>query len=181
MNDKKIQLRTATLEDIPLLKYWDTQQHNIDADPNDEWNWELELNREPIWREQLVAELDGTPIGFIQIIDPFEEDSHYWGAVEKNLRAIDIWIGEKQNLGRGYGTVMMTVAIERCFRNPEVVSILIDPLATNTKAHKFYGKFGFKFIEERSFGEDICFVYRLDRNDWLSSHTISNASLRHNL
>jgi aminoglycoside 6'-N-acetyltransferase len=33
-------------------------------------------------------------IGFVQIIDPAREESHYWGDAPGGLRAIDIWIGE---------------------------------------------------------------------------------------
>ena len=40
---------------------------------------EEELKRNPAWREQLVAELDGKAIGFVQIIDPYLEDSHLVG------------------------------------------------------------------------------------------------------
>ena len=109
-------LRPATLNDLALLKYWDTKQHVIDSDPDDDWNWEKELNYTPDWREQLMAESDGRPIGFVQIIDPFYEETHYWGNVEKNKRAIDIWIGEETDLNKGYGTVMMQLAIERCFK-----------------------------------------------------------------
>lgn len=162
----RIKLRKACINDLPLLNHWDKQQHNIDSDPNDDWNWEQELNHEPTWREQLVAELDGRPIGFVQIIDPYEEESHYWGEVEKNLKAIDIWLGEVEDLGKGYGTIIMTQAIERCFAASDVTAILIDPLATNTKAHRFYERLGFHFVERRFFGEDDCFVYQLKRDDW---------------
>src|SRR5688500_2669464 len=133
-----IQFRQANLNDLSLLRYWDLQPHNIQADPNDDWNWEAELGLNPEWREQVIAELDGRPIGFIQIIDPKREESHYWGNVSANLRAIDIWIGEKEDLGKGYGTEMMRLAIERCFKHQGVTTILIDPLATNIKARKFY-------------------------------------------
>ncbi len=102
-----IELRKATANDLDLLRYWDTKQHVIDCDPDDDWDWENELNHEPPWREQLVAQLDGEPIGFLQIIDPYEEESHYWGEVDKHKRAIDIWIGEESNLNKGYGTEMM--------------------------------------------------------------------------
>lgn len=161
-----ITLRKATPDDVGILSYWDTKQHNIDSDPNDDWNWNLELRRDFSWREQLIAELNGRPIGFLQIIDPFEEESHYWGDVEENLRAIDIWIGEEEDLGKGYGTIMMKLAIERCFSQPEVKGILIDPLASNTKAHRFYERLGFKFQERRQFNEDDCFVYKYDRVNW---------------
>lgn len=159
-------LRAATPDDLKLLQYWDEQPHIINSDPNDDWQWEEELTRSPEWREQLIAELDGRPIGFIQIIDPAHEDSHYWGEVPANLRAIDIWIGEESDLGKGYGTQMMNLALDRCFVEPNVTAILIDPLVSNTRAHRFYERFGFQQIERRQFGDDDCFVYRLNRGDW---------------
>ena len=114
----------------------------------EDWGWEHELVRSPDWREQLIAEVEGSPIGFIQIIDPAREDSHYWGDCPTGLRAIDIWIGEEAFLGRGLGTEMMRLAIDRCFADPTVGGILIDPMAS------------------RSFGDDDCAVYRLERGDW---------------
>ncbi|MBQ4822184.1 GNAT family N-acetyltransferase [Aquimarina sp. MMG016] len=164
--DKSISFRIANIKDLALLQYWDTQQHVIDSDPDDDWNWEYELKRFPEWREQLIAELNGRPIGFVQIIDPREEESHYWGTIPKNLRAIDIWIGEKDDLGKRYGTIMMNLAIERCFRNNDVTAILIDPLESNINAIRFYEKLGFRFVEKRSFGDSDCMVYKLKRKDW---------------
>lgn len=159
-------LRIATLADLALLQHWDRQAHVVASDPNDDWNWKVELVRTPNWREQLIAEIEGRPIGFIQIIDPAQEDSHYWGDVAANIRAIDIWIGEESDLGKGYGTKMMQLALTRCFADPVVTAVLIDPLASNTRAHRFYERLGFKFVERRRFGNDDCLVYRLNRADW---------------
>ncbi|NEQ51440.1 MAG: acetyltransferase [Leptolyngbya sp. SIO3F4] len=131
-----ITLRSATPNDVKLLRYWDEKPHIIASDPNDDWDWEEELARFPEWCERLIAELDGRPIGFIQIIDPAREDSHYWGDVPENLRAIDIWIGEESDLGKGYGTQMMHLALARCFAEPDVTDVLIDPLVSNTRAHR---------------------------------------------
>lgn len=160
-----VTLRIAVPEDLALLKYWDQQPHIIATDPDDDWAWETELHRDPEWREQLVAEVDGRPIGFMQIIDPMLEDSHYWGAVKSNLRAIDIWIGEAEFVGKGHGTRMMHLALARCFANEAVTAVLVDPLANNTRAHRFYERLGFKFIEPQRFGQDDCFVYCLERTD----------------
>ena len=63
----------------------------------------------------MIAELDGRPIGFVQIIDPAREESHYWGDAPGGLRAIDIWVGEADDLGKGYGTEIMKLALVRCF------------------------------------------------------------------
>ncbi|MEO9966918.1 MAG: GNAT family N-acetyltransferase [Reichenbachiella sp.] len=156
-------LRQATIDDLPLVKLWDEQPHVIASDPDDDWDWELELLHFPEWREQLIAELDGRPIGFVQIIDPAEEESHYWGEVPDNLRAIDIWIGAADDLNQGFGTIMMRKAIDRCFTNKKVTAILIDPLETNTAAIRFYTRLGFQFVETRTFDGSVCSVMRLDR------------------
>lgn len=158
-----ISLRTATLADVPLLRRWDEEPHVLESDPNDDWLWEVELAKRPPWREQLIAEVEGRPIGFIQIIDPAREETHYWGDCADDLAAIDVWIGEADALGRGYGSEMMKQAIGRCFADPRVRSILIDPLASNTRAIRFYERLGFTFVERRWFGADDCHVMRLDR------------------
>lgn len=161
-----ISLRHAVPSDVAMLRYWDSLPHVIASDPNDDWNWEEELHRSLIWREQLIAEREGRPIGFLQIIDPEAEETHYWGDTGPGFRAIDIWIGAPADLGKGYGTIMMNMAITRCFDNPEVHSILIDPLISNTRAHRFYERIGFEFLENRIFGEDECRVYCLTRQKW---------------
>lgn len=160
---QNISVRPATMEDLPFLQRWDEDPGVIQADPESDWDWELELTRTPSWREQLVAEIDGRPIGFIQIIDPHKEETHYWGDVPAGLRAIDIWIGEKADRGKGFGTTMMRLAIERCFAHADVKGILIDPLESNYRAHRFYELLGFHFVENRWFEKDYCRVYRLDR------------------
>jgi aminoglycoside 6'-N-acetyltransferase len=172
-----IHLRPATIADLDLLRHWDEQTHVLAADPNDDWGWEIELDRSPIWREQLIAEIGDrailqgrrSAIGFIQIIDPALEDSHYWGDVAANLRAIDIWIGEESDLGKGYGTQMMQLALAKCFADPVVTAVLIDPLASNTRSHRFYERLGFKWIDRRYFGDDDCFIYQIERADWCSN------------
>ncbi|HRD80601.1 MAG TPA: GNAT family N-acetyltransferase [Saprospiraceae bacterium] len=170
-------LRPANIADLATLQHWDEQQHVLDSDPNDDWNWETELLRNPEWRMQLMAEWAGRPVGFMQIIDPALEETHYWGDVPPGLRAIDIWIGAPEDLGKGYGTKMMQQAVELCFLNPEVTAILVDPLASNRRAHVFYERLGFWFQEERVLGEynDHCFVYRLERGDWSRGELLSHA------
>ena len=59
-------------------------------------------------------------------------------------RAIDIWIGDPDYLGQGYGTQMMELAIERSFADPSVTAILVDPLEQNGPAHRFYERLGFE-------------------------------------
>lgn len=168
-------LRPATEADIPVLKAWDREPHVISATTDDEdaeeafegTTWEHEIALQSDVYRYFIAELDGRPIGAMQICDPHLEPTHYWGEIEPNLRALDIWIGPAEMLGKGYGEQMMRQAIALCFADAEVEAIVIDPLASNTRAHKFYQRLGFKAQGRRLFhDEDDCLVMRLARADW---------------
>ena len=80
------------------LEQWDTDPDVIAATSDDEsierafggldWREELSLDSEVSYH--LIAEVDGRPVGAMQICDPCVEPTHYWGDVAPNLRAIDI-------------------------------------------------------------------------------------------
>lgn len=162
-----ISLRIAEPSDVATLKYWDTKPHVIASGGiDDSYDWEKEVARVVPWQEILIAEIDNRPIGVIVAIDPAEEITHYWGEIEANLRALDIWIGEEADLDKGYGTQMMEQVLKRCFSDPKIKAVLVDPLITNIKALNFYEKMGFKQIEQRKFGNDECFVYKIERRDY---------------
>jgi aminoglycoside 6'-N-acetyltransferase len=44
--------------------------------------------------------------------------------------------------------------------------VLIDPLANNVRAHRFYERLGFQSVERRQFGADDCLVFQLTRARW---------------
>lgn len=160
-----IQFRSAKLADVPLLEHWQAQPHVIEAGIED-WPWHEELQEHPPWREQLIAELDGRAIGFVQIIDPYLETTHYWGTIDPRMRAVDIWIGEAEDLGNGYGTTMMKLALKKCFSAPDVSAVIIDPLESNKRAQRFYQRLGFEFCENRYFDDDFCSIFKLTRSVW---------------
>ena len=168
---RTINLRRATLDDVPLLEVWDTDPGVIAATTDDReidrafggLDWRDELRHDSAVSYYLIAELDGRPIGAMQIIDPHEEPTHYWGEIEPNLRAIDIWIGTHNDRNQGYGAEMMRLAHGLCFANPLVSAIVIDPLASNTRALAFYHRLGYVTIEHRMFGDDECLVLKLSR------------------
>lgn len=161
---RTLHFRIATINDLDLLKRWDEQPHVQASGGEDDWyDWEEELTKNSTYSEFLIAMVGDRSIGVVQIIDPKNEETHYWEDVEENLRAIDIWIGEPDMLNKGYGTQMMKLAFERCFSEPDVKAIIIDPLVSNDAAIRFYKRLGFEFVEYRTFGRDECMVMRLDR------------------
>ena len=170
-----IALRRATPDDAALLAAWDREPHVIACTTDDpdaevafagaDWLDEIETSSEVSF--YLIAEADGRPIGAMQVIDPHLEPTHYWGEIEPNLRALDIWIGEPDALNRGFGTAMMSQALDACFADQSVTGVVIDPLNSNADAHRFYQRLGFRPEGRRLFnGGDDCLVHRLTRADW---------------
>jgi aminoglycoside 6'-N-acetyltransferase len=176
-NGVTLTVRVATLADVPTLERWD-QEPDVIACATDNptakqaftgaaWSQEIAANNDASC--YYLAELDGRPIGAMQVIDPQLEPTHYWGGIEPNLRAIDIWIGSASDRGHGHGTLMMSALIDACFADPAVTGIVIDPLHSNLRAHRFYQRLGFIPAGRQLFnGEDDCLVHRLARADWRS-------------
>lgn len=161
-----LRLRRTHVEDRALLERWDLDSDVVAATGGGSgWDWETELARKVAWGEQLIAEHDNRPIGFIQIIDPAEEPTHYWGHVEPNRRAIDIWIGAPEHRNRGFGSQMMRLALDRCFTDPAVQTVIIDPLGSNTRAIRFYERIGFRHMGVRWLNRKEIAVMQIDRAD----------------
>ena len=169
---KMLQLRRATPADAEQLTQWDADPDVISATTDDNEpgarafggvDWREELAQDADHSYHLIAELEGRAIGAMQIIDPHLEPSHYWGEIEPHQRAVDIWIGAAADRGRGYGAEMMRLAHELCFGDPAVSAIVIDPLATNVRALRFYARIGYEAVGPRMFGDDACMVLRLTR------------------
>lgn len=160
-------LRPATIDDLGLLRRWDMQPHVRAAFGGDSrYDWPAELAADAPWRQLLIAEVGGRPIGVLEITDPVPEPTGYWAPVPAGCRALDIWIGETADLGKGLGTAMMKMALERCFADPAVEAVLVDPLATNRRAHRFYQRLGFRPAGRRRFEVENCLVHRLERHLW---------------
>lgn len=168
-------VRVARRDDVATLEAWD-REPDVIACATDRRDapqafagavWAEEIDARSEVSCYYIAELDGRPIGALQVIDPHREPTHYWGEIEPNLRALDIWIGAAADRNQGHGTHMMRTVINACFADPAVTGIVIDPLNSNPDAHRFYQRLGFAPVGRRLFnGEDDCLVHRLRRSDW---------------
>jgi aminoglycoside 6'-N-acetyltransferase len=156
-----------TIDDVAWLVRWDDDPDvaaAIGGRSADWYDWPAELARDVPWRELLIAEEDGRPIGFLQLADAREEESHYWGDIEPGTWALDIWIGSPDDRGRGLGAEAMALALDRVFDRHGADTVVIDPLVTNRRAIAFYERLGFERVGVREFGDDACLVMRLPRN-----------------
>ena len=149
---------------MALLRAWDADADVAAAlgrNGADWYDWPIELARNVPWRELLIAEEHGRPIGFIQLTDAAEEESHYWGDVAPGTWSLDIWIGSPGDRGRGLGTDSMHAAMRRIFDHHRAAMAVIDPRADNLRAIAFYERLGFERVGVRDFDGDQCLVMRL--------------------
>lgn len=169
-----VTLRAATSDDAPMLKMWDLDDAvGYSGGEDDNYDWDYELPRVTSWREFLIAEVDGYPIGMVALIDALREESHYWGEdVLEGTWAIDIWIGNEEHRSQGFGTDMMKQALGRCFNIHGAHLVLIDPLQSNFRAIAFYRRLGFQDVGPRQFGDDHCLVMSMD---WASFGESTNS------
>ncbi len=182
MTAGRVVLRRAAVDDAAVLDRWDRDPDVIAAttdDPDadvafDEPDWVAEIEAASDVSFHLIAEVDGRPIGAMQVIDPHLEPTHYWGDIEPGLRAVDIWIGDAADRNRGYGEQMMQIAHDLCFADPTVTAIVIDPLESNERARRFYRRLGYVDIGPHVFGDgDDCIVMRFERATWEASRAMS--------
>lgn len=162
-----VELRPLAVHDVAWIVRWDEDADvaaALGGRASDWWEWPTELARDLPWRELLIAEEDGRPIGFVQLTDAAAEESHYWGHVEPGTWTIDIWIGSPGDRGRGLGAQAMRAAVRRNFDHHDARTIVIDPLVTNLRAIQFYERLGFEPVGVRDFDGDSCLVMRLRRD-----------------
>jgi len=77
---------------------------------------------------------------------------------------IDLYIGEKDYLGKGYGTQIVKDFCRRLFQNPKVKRIVIDPSSDNKRAIRCYEKAGFRFLREEHDGVCVSTIMEMDKN-----------------
>ena len=76
------------------------------------------------------------------------------------MSAVDIWVGDAADRGRGYGSRMVQLALDRCATVHGAMTVLVHPLASNVDAHRFYRACGFEPMGERILDGDRCLVHR---------------------
>jgi len=116
-----------------------------------------------------IIYLNDTPIGYIQCSDINayymkcktpkgifkNEDEGTWG--------MDLFIGEKEYLNKGYGTEIIHKFIDKLFAEFSAKKILIDPAVDNKRAIRCYEKVGFEFEKIAFDGVTQCYVMKLLR------------------
>ena len=106
--------------------------------------------------EQLIVELGGRPIAYLQSYDPHLEDDHPYRDQPFGTIGVDLSIGPAELVGIGHGSAMLRQFSELLFSEGAPRAI-IDPHPDNVRALRAYAKAGFHPLGARSsiYGEVV--------------------------
>ncbi|APX12960.1 GNAT family N-acetyltransferase [Tateyamaria omphalii] len=132
--------RNATLDDLALLKGWQSTPHVR------EW-WDAD---EPYDADDLadprvarwIVSFSGQPFAYMQDYTVHGWDDHHFAHLPTGSRGIDQYIGDPERLGLGHGSAFITLRMQAIFDAGAPV-IATDPHPKNARAIAVYAKLGF--------------------------------------
>jgi RimJ/RimL family protein N-acetyltransferase len=151
----QITFKEFSLEDVPQYYKWAEKPHVKEI-----WFKEGYQPKESIIKKisgngidyPFVILVDDKPIGHIQFWDIYARDQleindqDYFTGEPEGTYGIDIFIGEDDYLGKGYGTQIIIAFTKLLFEKYHAKKIVIDPDADNIRAIRCYEKAGFRFL-----------------------------------
>lgn len=87
--------------------------------------------------------LDDKPIGYIQSYYAPAIGDGWWEDQPEGTWGMDIFIGEEDSLGKGYGSESLKLFVIKIFEEHGAKKIIIDPDPENKRAIRAYEKAGF--------------------------------------
>ncbi len=164
--------RPLSRADLPLLHEWLNRPHVAER-------WEGTVSFEHVEAtygaalasaviRQLLACLDGVPVGYVQVYHLLGADPEWWtDETDPGARGIDQFLANAEQLGRGLGSAMIRQFVALIFReDPAVTTIQADPAPENERARFAYEKAGFQRVGETRTPDGPALLIRIDRAAW---------------
>lgn len=137
--------------DLPLIHEWLSRPHVAEwwgPPPQlDAMEAEFAELLDPTGSQRAyIAWLDDAPLGYCQRYSPVETHAEGWWLEEldPNVRGIDQFLANDDQLGRGLGTAMVRAFVALLFDDPSVWRVQTDPSPENARAIRCYEKAGFR-------------------------------------
>lgn len=140
-------------DDIPLLCSWVKQPEVARWWYESDLDWPSFLSK---YRDKLskgvafpfLVCFDGQPIGYIEYYIANKVGDGWWPDLPSGVYGIDVFIGEAQKLGRGYGSIFIRKFIDMLAEKSEVKKIILDAAVDNLRAIRCYEKVGFSPVKQ---------------------------------
>lgn len=125
----------------PHVKQW-----WLDSNIWPEFKQKFESKLKSPYRACFVIYIENKPVGYIQsyIANKFPE----WQSEPDGTYGMDIFIGETNYIGKGYGSRIVAQFVKELFKSPKVLRVIINPDIKNSAAIRAYERVGFRVIKE---------------------------------
>ncbi|MEG0291439.1 MAG: GNAT family protein [Anaerovoracaceae bacterium] len=145
MNVTKLILRETIMDDCPFFAKWETDESVIKYFSISKGRTLEDIKQELKDRRSsknefdftVVREIDNVPVGRIYV-------SRY-DNVNKSLDITRIYIGDKENRGKGLGEGALRLILEHAFNKLKVHRVTLDHFDGNVVAVNLYKKIGFRY------------------------------------
>ncbi len=94
----------------------------------------------------MIINVDEKPVGFLQYYDVAQAPDDWNKDEPAGTIGFDIFIGEQEYLGKGYGPAAITLMIKQLFAEPNITKIIVDVDPKNLAAIRAYEKAGLRFV-----------------------------------
>ena len=149
-----MKIREFKLEDLNIMEVWLAQDYiqKFWGDPQD-WIKEISENISADWVKYFIVECD-TPIGFLQYYETDKAPQGEWSDQPIGTVGIDYLIGEKEYIGKGYGSKIVRLLVDFIKSKNEYDYIVADPIVENVSS--------VKVLENNEFKENANGLFCLD-------------------
>lgn len=164
-----MKIREFKLEDLNILRVWLEQDYiqKFWGDPQD-WIKEISENISADWVKYFIVECD-TPIGFLQYYETDIAPQGDWADEPIGTVGIDYLIGDKEYLGKGYGSKIVRLLVDFIKSKSEYDYIVADPIIENLSSIKVLENNGFRQNSNGLFCLDLTNtgikIYRATKQD----------------
>lgn len=133
--------RAVTIDDLALLKQWQSRPHVAQWWDDEDWLDEEDLKDDRVAR--WIVGQQGKQIAYMQDYTVHGWDNHPFFHLPKGSRGIDQFIGEPDMIGQGHGTAFINERMHALF-DAGAPAIATDPHPENKRAIAAYQKAGFE-------------------------------------
>jgi putative acetyltransferase len=164
-----MKIREFKPEDLNIMKLWLAQDYiqKFWGDPQD-WIKEISENINADWVTYFIVECD-LPIGFLQYYETDKAPQGEWSKQPIGTVGIDYLIGDKEYLGKGYGSKIVGLLVDLIKSKNKYDHIVADPIAENVSSVQVLETNGFRLNANGLYCLDLTNtrikIYRASKQD----------------
>jgi RimJ/RimL family protein N-acetyltransferase len=132
--------------DFNFIESWLQEPHVQKTWGNEKWEESYEkylfrISSDSV--KQFIIQIDTEPVGYIQYYWASKVGDGWWEGFDENTVGFDLYIGNPNYLGKGYGKIIVNAFLRLLFQDSKICRIIADPSPQNEKIINLLKNVGF--------------------------------------